>query len=44
MTPDRLQQIEDLYHSALERESAERAVFINESCNGDEDLRREVES
>ena len=44
MTPERLQQIEDLYHSALERDSAERAAFINESCDGDEELRHEVES
>src|SRR5207247_7624419 len=44
MTPERLQQIEDLYHSALEQDSAERAAFINDSCNGDEELRNEVES
>jgi serine/threonine protein kinase/Tfp pilus assembly protein PilF len=44
MTPERLQQIEDLYHSALERDSAERVAFINDSCNGDEELRYEVES
>ena len=39
MTPERLQQIEDLYHSALDRDSAERMAFINDSCNGDEELR-----
>jgi serine/threonine protein kinase/Tfp pilus assembly protein PilF len=44
MTPERLQQIEELYHSALERDSAERVAFINDSCNGDEELRWEVES
>src|SRR3989442_8774204 len=44
MTPERLQQIEDLYHSALELDSAERAAFIDDSCNGDEELRHEVES
>ncbi len=44
MTPERLEQIEDLYHSALERDSAERVAFINDSCNGDEELRSEVES
>src|SRR3989441_8809130 len=44
MTPERLQQIEDLYHSALEQDSAERIAFINESCDGDEELRQEVES
>src|SRR5207245_11343628 len=44
MTPERLQQIEDLYHSALERDSAERKAFIEDSCNGDEELRHEVQS
>jgi serine/threonine-protein kinase len=44
MTPERLQQIEDLYHSALERDIAERMAFVNDSCDGDEELRREVES
>src|SRR5438445_7424762 len=44
MSPERFQQIEDLYHSALERDSAERMAFINDSCNGDEELRHEVES
>jgi serine/threonine protein kinase len=44
MTPERLQQIEDLYHSALERNPAERMAFMDDSCNGDEELRHEVES
>ena len=44
MTPERLQQIEELYHSALEHDPAGRAAFINESCSGDEELRHEVES
>jgi hypothetical protein len=44
MTPERLQQIEDLYHSALEQDPAERAAFIDEACNGDEELRHEVET
>ncbi len=44
MTPERLQQIEELYHAALERDSPMRAAFVSESCNGDEELRHEVES
>jgi eukaryotic-like serine/threonine-protein kinase len=44
MTPDRWRKIEDLYHSALEREESERIAFLNEACAGDEALRREVES
>jgi hypothetical protein len=41
---DGWQQIEALYHAALERPIAERAAFIAQSCAGDPDLRREVES
>ena len=41
MTPDRLEQIEELYHSAREASADERATLLNEV---DPDLRREVES
>jgi tetratricopeptide (TPR) repeat protein len=41
MTPDRLQQIEDLYHSAREASSGERAALL---ALADPELRREVES
>ena len=44
MTPERWQQIDQLFHSVLERESGERAAFLTQACNGDESLRREVES
>ncbi len=44
MTPERWQQIEQLYHSALERKANERAAFLAEACADDEALRREVES
>jgi eukaryotic-like serine/threonine-protein kinase len=44
MRAERWQQIEDLYHAALERSPAERSAFIAEACDGDEELRREVES
>jgi serine/threonine protein kinase/cytochrome c-type biogenesis protein CcmH/NrfG len=44
MTPERWQQINDLYHSSLEREPRERAAFIAQACDGDEDLRQEIES
>ena len=37
-------RIERLYHEALEREQSERASFLAEACEGDEELRREVES
>ena len=41
MTPDRFQQIEDLYHSAREASSDERAALL---AQADPELRREVES
>jgi hypothetical protein len=42
MEPDRWEQIERLYHAALEREPDAREAFLDEACAGDEDLRREV--
>jgi serine/threonine protein kinase/tetratricopeptide (TPR) repeat protein len=44
MTPQRLQQIEELYHSARDREPSERAAFLAEACHGDQELCHEVES
>jgi serine/threonine protein kinase len=44
MTPERWQQVDQLYHSALEREPEQRGVFLAEACAEDEELRREVES
>jgi serine/threonine protein kinase len=43
MKPERWNQIEQLYHSALERESGAREGFLAQACGGDEELRREVE-
>jgi eukaryotic-like serine/threonine-protein kinase len=42
--PERLQQIEQLYHSALEREPSQRAAFLEQACGADDELRKEVES
>jgi eukaryotic-like serine/threonine-protein kinase len=39
---DRWEQIERLYHAALERGPDEREAFLDEACAGDEDLRKEV--
>src|SRR5262245_62143449 len=39
---DRWEQIEKLYHAALEREPDAREAFLVEACANDEDLRREV--
>jgi len=44
MNPERLRQIEDLYHAALELPPGERESFTRDSCGEDEDLRREIES
>jgi hypothetical protein len=44
MTPDRWQEIEQLYHSALKHEPDQRSAFLKQACAGDEALRREVES
>ncbi|HEY3138889.1 MAG TPA: protein kinase [Blastocatellia bacterium] len=44
MKTERWQQVEKLYHAALEREASQRADFLNKACAGDEDLRRDVES
>ena len=44
MKPERWQEIEQLYHAALQRDASERAAFLVEACKGDETLRREVES
>ncbi|MGH7939245.1 MAG: serine/threonine-protein kinase, partial [Bryobacteraceae bacterium] len=44
MTPARLQTIEEIFHSALDREPGEIGAFLDTACNGDELLRGEVES
>ena len=44
MTSGNWQQIEEIFHRALEQEPAKRDVFVLEACRGDSDLRREVVS
>jgi len=44
MEPERWQQIERIYNSALEIEPGRRKTFIAEACEGDESLRKEIES
>jgi serine/threonine protein kinase/Tol biopolymer transport system component len=44
MTPERWEQVGQLYHAALELAPGERAAFLHGACAGDEALRREVES
>jgi len=42
-SPDRLQQIEALFHAALELEPVERAAFLDSACADDPALRSEVD-
>jgi eukaryotic-like serine/threonine-protein kinase len=44
MNTQRWQQVNDLFHSAVERAPEERAAFVDEACRGDESLCREVKS
>src|SRR5262245_2724929 len=44
MTTERWQCVERLYHTALERDTDERAAFLADACAGDEALRCEIES
>jgi eukaryotic-like serine/threonine-protein kinase len=44
MPPERWQEIERLYHSALECAPEGRAAFLKKAAGSDEDLRREVAS
>lgn len=44
MTPERWQQIDQLFHAALDCEPPQRDGFLANACAGDEQLRQEVES
>lgn len=44
MLSERWQQIESLYHAALEQDVAHRSGYLRQACEGDEELEREVES
>jgi Tol biopolymer transport system component len=42
--PERWRRIQDLCHAALERDRPQRDAFLAAACEGDDDLRHEVES
>ncbi|HTS62687.1 MAG TPA: hypothetical protein VMH28_11730, partial [Candidatus Acidoferrales bacterium] len=42
--PDRLVRIEEIYHAAARLPGDQRAAFLEQACEGNETLRREVES
>ncbi|HZU21798.1 MAG TPA: serine/threonine-protein kinase, partial [Terriglobales bacterium] len=44
MNPERWQQVKQIFNQAISRGAPERAEFLRRACEGDEDLRREVES
>ncbi|HEX7313508.1 MAG TPA: serine/threonine-protein kinase [Pyrinomonadaceae bacterium] len=44
MTPERLQQIRQIYERAMGLAPARRAAYLADACAGDEELRREVDS
>ena len=44
MNTQRWQQVNDLFHSAVERAPEERTAFLDAACQGDESLRREMKS
>src|SRR5262245_6190807 len=44
MKPERWKQIEKLYDAALKQDSGQRATFLDQACEGDEELRLEVAS
>ncbi|MCE5310964.1 MAG: hypothetical protein LLG20_25255 [Acidobacteriales bacterium] len=43
MTPERWERIERIYQEAAARPAAERALFLDQACAGDSELRAEVE-
>ena len=44
MNPARWQQVKQLFHQAAEHQPATRAIYLDEICAEDEELRRELES
>lgn len=44
MATNRWDEIESIYHSALDHHPAQRTMYLQEACGGDESLLREVQS
>ena len=44
MTPKRWQKVKEIFHAALDKPAVERTQFVGDACDGDEELRKEVES
>src|SRR5437870_13886852 len=43
-TSEHWQQVQDLFHAALERGPGDRSGFLAEACSGNENLRKEIET
>jgi len=43
LTPELYEQIGQIYHAALELAPENRSVFLDQACDGNEEMRREVE-
>jgi serine/threonine-protein kinase len=41
-TVEQWQQVQDLFHSALERDARDRSIFLDQACRGDSELRGQV--
>src|SRR5262245_3712213 len=44
MTPERWQQITNVFHAALERDASSRGSFLDKACADDGELRAEVDA
>src|SRR5437764_1953175 len=44
MDPERWRKFQELYHAVLEAAPAKRGAFLQNACQDDEELRRELES
>jgi serine/threonine-protein kinase len=44
MDPGRWKRVDSLYHQAAARTGDDRSTFLDDACDGDESLRRELES
>lgn len=44
MEPERWQDVERIYHAALQCKESQRTAFVMEACAADQTLRAEVES
>jgi hypothetical protein len=44
MSPERWKQIEQVIHEALKCDLEDRSVFLAQRCDGDPEMRAEIES